>query len=106
VSASKKILFLADPFDARSVARMFERLTGKQVSEAEIDEVQKILDEARDDSTAPRSEALDSGSQCGHRRARLTPATRKPPNRVSAHPRVQPSGETCIVPASGKKYLH
>jgi hypothetical protein len=54
MSTSKKRLLLANPFDAKSLARLFEQLTGKQVSEAEIAAVQKGLDQARDDSTTPQ----------------------------------------------------
>jgi hypothetical protein len=53
MSTSKKRFFLANPFDARSLARLFEQITGKRVSEAEIADAQKRLDQASDDSTAP-----------------------------------------------------
>ena len=45
MSASKNTFTIADPFDAKSLARMFERITGKRPSDAEIEEVQKQLDE-------------------------------------------------------------
>jgi hypothetical protein len=43
VSTSKKRFFLANPFDAKSLARAFEQLTGKRVSEAEIAAAQDVL---------------------------------------------------------------
>ena len=53
MSTRKKRFFLANPFDARSLARLFEQFTGKHVSEAEIADAQKRLDQPRDDSATP-----------------------------------------------------
>jgi len=41
-----------DPTDARNLAKLFEKLTGKRVSEAEIAAEQKKLDAARRSLTA------------------------------------------------------
>lgn len=58
MSTSKKIFLIGNPFDARNLARMFEQLTGKRVSQAEIDAAQRTLDSASKDLTpSPRSDA-------------------------------------------------
>jgi hypothetical protein len=54
MSTWTKKVFRVKPFDAMSLARIFEQLTGRQTSDAEIAEVQKQLDQARHDLATPR----------------------------------------------------
>ncbi len=95
MSTSKKTLILADPFDAKSLARLFERLTGKQVGEAEIDEMQEMLNKAREGFSTARSRAQTARA-----------GTTESHDRLSARPRSQPSRHLRVGPTAGKKAIH
>jgi len=93
MSTPKKRFFLANPFDARSLARLFEQLTGKRVSQAEIDAAQKTLDARKDLTPSPRSDA--PSSRCKERRdrgrhTRIANSRRRPqfkkPRRLAEQP--------------------
>jgi hypothetical protein len=91
MSPSKKIFLRGDPFDARNLARMFEQLTGRRASQAEIEAAQKKLDDLAEDlAPSPRRDAPRSPSKQRQQRG-PHPATTAP---------------TRVAPAAGKKPVH
>ena len=56
MNTPKRRFFLANPFDAKSLARLFEQLTGKRVSESEIaeEEAQALLERIVRDDVGPK----------------------------------------------------
>jgi hypothetical protein len=80
MSTWTKSVFRVKPFDATSLAWIFEQITGRQASEAEIAAVQKQLDQARRDSATLRTGDQSEPSTDRYRRGHHAGGIKKRPH--------------------------